>query len=308
MVSFRGCLLIPTFTAAMGAKLAYYLILKPISLLPYFLLYRVSDFAALIFMTVFPYRKKVILHNLERCFPEKSEKERRALLRQFYCHVADIFIESFKNFSITEAQVRKRMKSVNEEVVNAQLRKGRSVVLGGGHMNNWELYAMAAAGHFEGKVMAIYKKLSNKWFDAKMRETRGRFGLIMVPTVESSQWLKDHQHEPTVTIYGFDQSPANPKKSLWLPFFGHPTATYFGPEKHAREYGMAVVYGSIVKVKRGHYEVRYELVAESVSEDVEKGAIMKNLNALLERDVRKQPAFWLWSHKRWKHRMPEELQ
>lgn len=292
----------------MGARLAYYLLLKPISLLPYFLLYRVSDFVALIFMTVFPYRKKVILSNLERCFPQKSESERKQLLRQFYRHVADIFIESFKNFSISEEQVRKRMRAVNEEVINAQLRKGRSVVLGGGHMNNWELYAMAAAGQYEGQAMAIYKRLSNKWFDAKMRETRGRFGLIMVPTVESSQWLKDHKDEPTVIIYGFDQSPANPKKSLWLDFFGHPTATYFGPEKHAREYDMAVVYGSIVKLKRGHYEIRYELIAEQVGEETEKGAIMQQLNKRLEEEIRKQPAFWLWSHKRWKHKMPEELQ
>jgi KDO2-lipid IV(A) lauroyltransferase len=298
---------IPTFTATMGARLVYYLLLKPISLLPYFLLYRVSDFVALVFMTVFPYRKKVILSNLQRCFPEQSEKERKRLLRKFYRHIADIFVESFKNFSVTEAQVKKRMKAVHPEVVNDQLAKGRGVVLAGGHMNNWELYAMAAAGQFNGKSMAIYKRLSNAWFDAKMRETRGRFGLMLVPTKEATAWMKEHSSEPLVSIYGFDQSPANPKKSLWLPFFGEPTATYYGPEKHARDYGMAVVYGSIQKVKRGHYQIVYSLVAESVV-DAEKGSIMAELNRRLEEDIRREPAHWLWSHKRWKHKMPEELQ
>ena len=60
-----------------GSWLLFWLVIKPISLLPYIILYRVSDFFFLVLWVIIPYRKKVVLGNLARVFPEKSESERR---------------------------------------------------------------------------------------------------------------------------------------------------------------------------------------------------------------------------------------
>lgn len=290
----------------MGTKLLYYLFLKPISLLPYFLLYRVSDFIYLLFLTVFPYRKKVVLGNIARSFPEKSVAEHKQIMRKFYKHLADLFVESFKNFSISKKAVDERMVPENQEVFKSLLAKGKGVVLCGGHYNNWELYALALAEHCPMPVMAIYKRLSNKWFDDKMRETRGKFGLQLVPTIETSEWMAKHQNSPFCAVYGFDQSPANPKKAYWSTFLNQDTAMYYGPERHAKQYDMAVVYGRLRKTKRGHYTVRYDLVTENPN-DFGDGEIIDKINGILEDEIKRAPEYWLWTHKRWKHKRPQEM-
>jgi KDO2-lipid IV(A) lauroyltransferase len=287
----------------MGARILYYLLLKPISWLPYFILYRVSDFIYLLFSTVFPYRKKVVEGNLERCFPEKSPRERRSIRNAFYRHLADVFVESFKNFSITKKQIEQRFVCTNPGVLDEVAAHGQGIVLAGGHYNNWELYAMAAADHFTGRTMAIYKRIKNPWFDKKMRETRGKYGLELVPTIEASEWMRKNAEDKIVCIYAIDQSPANPTKAHWINFMGQRTAAYYGPEKHARQYSLAVVYGHINKVKRGHYTITYEKVTSDV-EQFANGALIERLNAILEQDIRRAPEFWLWSHKRWKHKEP----
>ena len=290
----------------MGAKILYYLFLKPVSLLPYFLLYRVSDFIFLLFKTVFPYRKKVVLGNIQRSFPTKTAAEHKAIMNKFYRHLGDIFVESFKNFSVRKSSVDQRMKANNTEIFQQMKDKGKGVVLCGGHYNNWELYALAAADHTPMPIMAIYKRLSNAWFDKKMRVTRGKFGLQLVPTVETSEWMAKHKDEPFCSVYGFDQSPANPKKSHWAQFLNQETAMYYGPERHAKQYDMAVVYGKLRKVKRGHYEIFYELVTETPN-DYPSGAIIEKIHDILASEIEREPQYWLWTHKRWKHKRPAEL-
>ena len=296
-----------TYFRRMASRLLYLLILKPISLLPHWALYRVSDFVYLLFITVFPYRKKVVLGNIQRCFPEKSRAEHASILKKFYRHLADVFVETFKNFSISLKQVNERMPCTNPELLNDLAARGKSIVITGGHYNNWELYALAAAGCFTGRTMAIYKKIKDPYFDALMRRTRGKFGLELVPTREASDWMRANANDRIASIYAIDQSPADPKKGLWLPFLNQNTLCHYGAEKHAREYEQAVVYGHIKKVRRGYYTLTYELLAEDVS-DLPKGEVIRRANAALEGDILAAPEFWLWSHKRWKHCQPANEQ
>ncbi|MGB0424080.1 MAG: lysophospholipid acyltransferase family protein, partial [Flavobacteriales bacterium] len=246
----------------LGSALLYYLVLKPVSLMPMPILYLLSSFARLVVFNMLKYRRKVIQMNLENSFPEKSEEELILIRKQFEKHFADILVESIKNFSISAKQAKARMEAVNTELFDRFAKQGRGVVLVGGHQNNWELWAVAAGGHIPMRTMAIYKRLANAFFDQKMRSSRGKFGLEMVPTKETSQWMKDHIDDTKCVVYAIDQSPANPKKAYWMNWLNQETAMYFGPEKHARQYDMAVVFGSIEKVKRGHYKVTYKLVSD----------------------------------------------
>lgn len=50
--------------------------------------------------------------------------------------------------------------------------QGRNIILAGGHMNNWELFAIALPCYISHKAVAIYSPLKNKFFDNKMKETR----------------------------------------------------------------------------------------------------------------------------------------
>jgi Kdo2-lipid IVA lauroyltransferase/acyltransferase len=291
----------------MGSRLLYYLLLKPVSLLPYFFLYRVSDFFFFIFITVFRYRRAVVLSNLERAFPDKNDRWRQVVMKRFYRHLADLIVESIKNFSISAYETNERFIAENTQVFEHLSKENKPVVIAGGHFNNWELFALAAADHMPQITMAIYKRLNNKWFDQKMREARGTFGLVLVSTRESATWIDNNIKRNPAIIYGIDQSPADPMKAYWGPFLGVDTAMYLGAESHAKKYDMAVVYGHIQKRRRGYYAIQYELITED-ARSFKDGELTQLLQDKLEADVLKSPEYWLWTHKRWKHSRPADWQ
>lgn len=284
------------------------LFLRLFSRLPFGLLHAISGLVARLASDVLGYRRPVIRGNVERSFPERSKAEHRQIERLYYRHFADITLESIKNFSISDAEARSRMGHEHVDVFEPFFQAGRSVLIAGGHFNNWELYAMTANQNVPHDVMAVYKRLSNNSMDEAVRESRQRFGLEMVRTVDSQAWMDAHINgaRPKAVVMGFDQSPADPLKSWWNDFLNQETAWYFGLEKWARMYDLPVIYGHIKKLKRGRYETHYELVTDSPNA-LPEGAILQRCIDLLEADIRETPHQWLWSHKRWKHARPESM-
>jgi KDO2-lipid IV(A) lauroyltransferase len=286
-----------------GSALLYYLVLKPISLLPYPLLYGLSDFFFVILYYLIPYRKKVVMSNLAKAFPEKSEAELKIICRKFYRHFCDLVLESIKNFSISDTEARKRFVTVNPELINDYAAKGQSVIVSGGHYTNWELWAISGPQVLKPTMLGIYKKLSNKYFDQKMRESRGKFGMKLIRTLDINEYLKKNQDELKGVVLAFDQSPSDPKKCVWIKFMGMETGALYGTEKFAKEHNFPVIYGRMNKLKRGYYSISYELIAEPPY-SFESGEILQRLHDELEKDIRKAPEYWLWTHKRWKHKRP----
>jgi Kdo2-lipid IVA lauroyltransferase/acyltransferase len=291
----------------MGNKILFYLVIMPISKLPYFLLYGLSDLFFLVLYYVIPYRKKLVAKNIALCFPEKSPSEVKAVQRAYFRHFCDLVFESLKNFSISEEAAHARMEPLNIEAMQKYAAEGRSVVLTGGHYTNWELWAMAAAGHLDHTVVGIYKKLSNAFFDDKMRKSRGKFGMKLVSTRELKDQLPELQKVASAYVYAIDQSPGDPMKSYWTTFMGLETACPYGAEKYAKDFDNPVFYGRGRKVKRGHFTIEYILVADNPRE-LGYGEVLERCNALLEEDLRDAPEFWLWTHKRWKHKRPSNME
>ena len=284
------------------------LFLRLFSRLPFGVLHAISGLVARLASDVLGYRRPVIRGNIERSFPKRSVAEHRQIERLYYRHFADITLESIKNFSISDAEARSRMAHEHVDVFEPFFQAGRSVLIAGGHFNNWELYAMTANQNVPHDVMAVYKRLSNKSMDEAVRESRQRFGLEMVRTVDSQAWMDAHIRgaRPKAVVMGFDQSPADPLKSWWNDFLHQETAWYFGLEKWARMYDLPVIYGHIKKLKRGRYETHYVLVTDAPNA-LPEGAILQRCIDLLEADIRETPHQWLWSHKRWKHARPESM-
>lgn len=284
------------------------LFLQLLSRFPYAVLHGMARVLAWIAERILKYRLPVIQGNLERSFPSASDEEISALRGAFYRHFADITMESVKHFSLTNAEATRRMRHVHTEVFDGYFRSGRSVLIAGGHLNNWELYAMSANQNLPHDVMAVYKRLSDAKMDEAVRASRERFGLEMVRTVEAQAWMDEHAQgaRPKAVVMGFDQSPADPLKSYWTTFLEQETAWYFGLEKWSRQFDMPVIYGHIYKDRRGWYHTEYELVVDAPHTWPE-GAILQKCIELLEADIRKHPAEWLWSHKRWKHSRPDSM-
>jgi KDO2-lipid IV(A) lauroyltransferase len=282
-------------------SLLYYLVIIPVSLLPFPLLYGLSDFLFVLFYYVLGYRKKVVLGNIQRSFPEKSHKEHLQISKKFYRHFCDLILESLKTFTISEKEVLKRVTCKNPEVINKYYDRQQSVIVAGGHYNNWEIFAVAINALIKHKAIGIYKPLSNLYFDKKMRDTRSKYGLYMISTKIVKQVFEQEADNLTAIIFAIDQSPSNPKSAHWMKFLNQDTAVLFGTEKYAKEYNYPVVYGRINKEKRGYYSFElFEVTDQPAS--TAHGEITEKITHLLEKDIRNIPQYWLWSHRRWKHK------
>ncbi len=246
------------------------------------------------------YRKSVVLGNMRRSFPEKSEQEINELASKFYHHFCDLIIESIKSFSITEKAIRERVKSPDTSIIDNYFEQGKNVILVSGHFGNWELYATAAGFQMKHQVNGIYKKLSNAFFDEKVRISRGRFGCQMIGS-KIIETAFENQPIPAAVGFLMDQAPTSSTRAYWMDFLGQDTAVLFGTEKYARKYNTPVFYGRMDKVKRGYYITSFELICDD-PHSMAHGEILEKMTRKLEADIRRKPEFWLWTHKRWKRR------
>ena len=276
----------------------------PISLLPFRVLYILSDGLFLLFYYIVGYRKKVVMKNIKNSFPEKTTLEQNEICRGFYKHFCDLIVESLKIFTVSNKEVNKRMVFKNPEFIQRYFENKQSIIMAGGHLNNWELFAVAideAIGH---QAIGIYQPLTNQFFDKKMRDTRSKYGLRMISTKSVKKVLDEEKDKITAMIFASDQSPSNPNNCYWTKFLNQDTGVLFGVEKYAKEYNYPVVYGRINKEKRGYYSYEFFEVCDNPSK-TSYGEITEKFTSMLEKDIIESPAFWLWSHKRWKHARPQ---
>ena len=284
----------------MITKIFYYILILPLSLLPYPLLYLISDIIFLIMYRVIGYRKEIVFTNLKNSFPNKSKQELKKIMSDFYRHLCDIIMESVKGFTISEKQLRKRLIIKNPEFSNYFADKGQSIIFVGGHYNNWEICAQAFAMYSNHKCIGIYKPLSNTFINDKIYTSRSKYGMHLISMKQTKKSFEDGD-EPKAIVFGSDQNPANPKRAHWVQFLNQDTGVLFGVERYAKEYDWPVVFVSIRKEKRGYYEVEYSLVTDNPNEEPH-GKITEDFTKRLEKDIINQPQYWLWSHKRWKHK------
>jgi KDO2-lipid IV(A) lauroyltransferase len=97
-----------------------------------------------------------------------------------------------------------------------------------------------------------------------------------------------------------DQSPIGHKNLHWTTFLNQPTAAIYGTEQLAKKFNYPVFYADITLIKRGYYHC--EFVPISLEPANNKSEITDKYMQLLEKRIQSSPQFWLWSHKRWKHK------
>lgn len=285
-------------------RIAYYFIVLPLSFLPLFILYLLTDFFYLLLITIVPYRRKVVRLNLKRAFPEKSDRERRQIENSFYRYFTDLLAESIKNLSISKLQLKRRLHVVNRDMIDQLYMKGKSVVFVGAHYNNWEWVISAQDFIFAHQAVGIGKPMTDSFWDERINARRSRFGMKIVHRLNFKQELNQLGNRLASILVLSDQSPGDSTKSYWTEFMGRPTAVTFGTELIAHQYDMAVVYLHMKKLKRGNYSIEFEMICED-PHSMEYGTITDKHVEILERIIRAEPSRWIWTHKRWKREMPE---
>lgn len=277
-------------------------ILWGISILPYRLFYLFSDFAFFLIYHVVGYRKKVVASNLKLAFPLKSEKEILAIRKKFYRHFCDIFLEMAKTLTISEEELKKRFVLKNPEEMKRLESLGKSYVIMLAHYNSYEWVIALRSQGMTYKAYGVYKKIQNKYFDALIRKSRGKFETTMVSRKESVKEMIKNKRDGVLSAYGLiaDQAPSHGIAKYWRPFFDRVVPVYTGGEDLAKKLDHAVTYLHINKVKRGYYEAEFIPITDH-PKGLPDYEITDKYIDLVEQQIRKKPEFYLWSHKRWKH-------
>ncbi len=272
------------------------------SLLPMRILYIKSDFFYFLIYHVFGYRKKVVLENLNLAFPNKTDKEIKDISKKFFKHFVDLIFESIKAFSISEKLILKRYKYKNPELVNIYAKQGRSIALVGAHQANWE-WSISLPIPLQIDVYGAYTKLNNKYFEKAVRESREKFGVIGFKTSETVKGIQKNFNNKKQGAYILlsDQSPQPHKTFYWRDFFGIKVPVHTGAEMLSKKFDFVVINYVTKKIKRGYYEVEFQLITDS-PKDFENYQITDKYTELTEENIKRQPEFYLWSHKRFKHK------
>ncbi len=286
-------------------RLLYYLVIKPLSLLPLPILYFLSDFIFFLIYYVVGYRKSVVNKNLINSFPDKNQEEIEAIQKEFFIHLCDLIVENIKVFSMSLEEIKKRFKIVNTDLLEKYYSQNQSIILVGGHYNNYEIAAISFDIYSPHQAIGIYSPLSDKFFDKIFAQSRTRFGVEIITKGLVPRSFILNKNKLTMTIFGADQSPTYSKKVHWMNFLNQETAVHIGAEIFAVKYNYPVVFIKINKIKRGYYEGEYELLEENPAQ-TKKGEITELHTKYLEKMIMEKPQYWLWSHKRWKRKKTEE--
>jgi KDO2-lipid IV(A) lauroyltransferase len=287
----------------------YYLIYGPLyllSLLPFFILYAISDFAFFLLYHVAGYRKKIVLHNLDIAFPEKTAAEKKQIAWKFYKHLTDTFIETIKLLSISDKQFDKRI-SIDTTECNRLVAQGKNLQVHSGHQMNWEYAHLAFAKNMEVLWVGVYMHINNKHINRLYLKIRSKFNAHMLAARDFSKDIRDIYTKQYALALIADQNPGWPKNNYWLNFFNRPAPFMAGAEKGAVRNNTAVVFVNFVKLKRGYYRFEPYVITENAG-TMADGELTRLYRDFLEASIRKQPDNYLWSHRRWKWPYQKEYQ
>ncbi len=279
-----------------------YPIIWLISILPFRLLYMLSDVLFVVVYYIVGYRKKVVFENLTLAFPEKSTEEIKEIQKKSYRHFVDIFMEMIKSFTISKKELDKRFTYTNIDIFKQFEKDNKSIMIYAAHYANWEwVFGLNPSEQYQKCV--VFKKISNPYFDDVVKKSRSRFGLNLKYTYEIKRVIEYNFNTHTKTIYGFlsDQSPRMNRAEYWRNYMNVYVPVHTAAENFAKRYDMNVLYLSTKRIKRGYYENTFHILSTNAKECSNFSITDKYID-LVEQQLREQPEFYFWTHRRFKHR------
>jgi len=286
----------------MGA-IGYYLTLPfiyVISLLPFRLMYILSDFLYIVLYKWIGYRKVVVRNNLVNSFPEKTEKEILKIEKDFYRYFFYLSLEALKTLTISPENVKDRVNFDDNSIFRKFYEKNQSVIIVMGHFGNWELSGARFSLDSIHQLYVIYHPLNNEYFDGLMYKMRTRLGNKLYTMNGAYRGMVKNKNNVTATAFIADQTPS-PIGAYWTTFLNQDTPVFVGTAKIARKLDYPIIYITATRVKRGYYKLTSELLIEHPA-SLTENEISELHTKKLEKDIRENPEIWLWTHRRWKHK------
>ena len=272
-----------------------------VSILPFRILYILSDLVCFFVYHVFGYRKKTVRKNLALTLPHLNAKQRLAIEKKFYKHMCDMFLEMIKTMNISDKEINRRFVITNIELIKEYEKKGKSVVIMCAHYASWE-WLINIAKKINFSSIGIYKKINNKYFDKLIRDIRSRLKAELVETKKTVDLMEYNEANGIKAFYGFasDQSPQLLKAKYWDNFMGMEVPVYTGAEMLAKKLDMNMIFIRVKKVKRGFYAATIIPLVDN-PRDYPDYEITSMFLREVEKQILEAPEFYFWTHKRWKH-------
>jgi KDO2-lipid IV(A) lauroyltransferase len=269
--------------------------------LPFKILYLISDILFFIIYRIIRYRRKVVTSNLEKVFQNKNKIEIARLAKKHYRHFTDLFIEMLKTWSMSKEDINKHFKYRNISILNELYDEGKSIILVCGHYGNWE-WSGNMESFMKHKGHAVYKPMKNKYFDHLIYKIRAKFGATPIDKNKIIKTFITNEKNkiPGLYLMVADQSPKLQHTRFWSKFLGVKVPVFVGSEILAKKMDAAVVFFDIKKVKRGFYEATFNVLSKNPKE-LQNYKITELFLRELECQIFTEPAYYFWTHKRFKH-------
>lgn len=276
-----------------------------LSLLPFWFLYLISDFLFIIIFYVIGYRRKVVQQNLANAFPDKNEQERSDIERKYYRYLSDLIVEVLKMTTISGKEVARRVNVLNPELMNEAFDNGKSIIGAVGHYGNWEMGALRLSQLTDKRRIIIYKPVNNEVSDKWFLNMRSRFGATLVPMKSTLRKFAEYRNELTFSVLVSDQTPVREEVQYFTEFLNQQTAVFLGIEKLSKIIDCVVIFCDVRRVKRGYYQCTFVPLIDDPKQTAPYEITEAHVR-YLEKVIREEPAYWLWSHRRWKFK-PEDV-
>ena len=249
---------------------------------------------------IFFYRKKIVLNNIKLAFPSKSNLEIKNIYKGFRLYFINLICEIIKMFSSNISFYKKRINIQNISLINDYYNKNQSVIIIGGHYNNWEWAGPILSEIGKHHFVSVYKALSNTFFNKLMIKIRSRYNIDVVEMNDLVKYIFGNKKCKIIALIS-DQNPTVNEKTKWISFFNHQVPVADGPEKIAKKFNYPVLFCDIQKVSNGYYNISFEILEDNPQESKD-GDITKKFFKRLEKQINDDPNNYLWSHNRWKHK------
>lgn len=250
------------------------------------------------------YRRRMVRHNLQLAFPDKTDKERQLIAKRFYHQFCYTAVENIYGYNCSDEEMKQRVVFEPMDEVNRLIDAAGGGIFMLAHMGNWEWMASVQQWVSPGVLeVNVYRQQRSQRMDKLMLALRAKRGGVCVEKQRILREMVRYRAAKQAVTIGLisDQKPRPEVTRTWVHFLHQDVGFLDGGEVLGTKFGYPVFYAHITRAKRGYYHCAFKVLSADPKNSSE-GEITTAYAKALEANIIEQPELWLWSHNRFKWR------